>query len=460
METQNSGNYTDRDPRADGDRNTKKDTEDYNKVLTQGPWIIFGQYLTVQPWTKTFNLTQPYPSVVMASIRLLDLQTDNRTRGRFARLAVIINLDKPLVSQVSVDGAVQRVKYEALPTVCFCRGKYGHVKELCPLVVANLASGSSVDAAVASSGDNVGGGGKNTLGSRFSPLIVEDVLGGDLGGFNGGFLGEKEAGSEVVVVRGNKAKVSSKRDLGYAIGVDRGIEEGFRSSVGPTMGLSNSKPGVIEKGQDKDAVSLKSLGKKPVGSDGFFQNDKDLRNKLSFSNFISLIPSAGLAQSKEDDARMNGPLNEKLGGPGEDRPRQAGPLAYEGLSPIGLDITVLNGKNINLDKQRFGGIAPKDILGQELVEMQSGSSENAGTKLVLNNPMFKGPSETVVNLDANLLDPNHHLAVIINENNVSKAFKEAISSMANLINSQVGLGAEEIGGNADGQIGGLGSTFV
>lgn len=37
--------------------------------------------------------------------------------------------------------------------------------------------------------------------------------------------------------------------------------------------------------------------------------------------------------------------------------------------------------------------------------------------------MFEGPSETVVKLDANLLDLNHHLTVIINENNVSKSFK-------------------------------------
>ncbi|MBA0635374.1 hypothetical protein Godav_005186 [Gossypium davidsonii] len=82
-----------------------------------GPWIIFRQYLTVQPWTKMFNLVQPYPSMVMAWIHLpdfpgylykrkiieaigelikkvvkLDLQTDNRTKGRFAHLAVFINL--------------------------------------------------------------------------------------------------------------------------------------------------------------------------------------------------------------------------------------------------------------------------------------------------------------------------------------------------------------------------------
>ncbi|MFQ6657758.1 hypothetical protein Gotur_027300 [Gossypium turneri] len=48
-------------------------TEDYDRVLTQGPWIIYGQYLTVQPWTKDFSLSQPYSSVVMAWIRLLGL---------------------------------------------------------------------------------------------------------------------------------------------------------------------------------------------------------------------------------------------------------------------------------------------------------------------------------------------------------------------------------------------------
>lgn len=43
-------------------------------------------------------------------------------------------LEKPLISEVWVDGSVQNVEYEALPTVCFSCGKYGHVKELCPMV--------------------------------------------------------------------------------------------------------------------------------------------------------------------------------------------------------------------------------------------------------------------------------------------------------------------------------------
>ncbi|KAH1129461.1 hypothetical protein J1N35_000839 [Gossypium stocksii] len=42
---------------------------DCEKALAEGPWIIFGQYLTVQPWTMTFDTSQAYPSVVMACIR-------------------------------------------------------------------------------------------------------------------------------------------------------------------------------------------------------------------------------------------------------------------------------------------------------------------------------------------------------------------------------------------------------
>ncbi|KAH1031127.1 hypothetical protein J1N35_043301 [Gossypium stocksii] len=39
---------------------------DYDRILSQGPWIIFGQYLTVQPWSKNFSPLQPYPNVVLA----------------------------------------------------------------------------------------------------------------------------------------------------------------------------------------------------------------------------------------------------------------------------------------------------------------------------------------------------------------------------------------------------------
>ncbi|KAG8491388.1 hypothetical protein CXB51_014595 [Gossypium anomalum] len=160
---------------------------------SEGPWIIFGQYLTVQPWTKNFSPLKLYPSVVLAWIRLprllgflfrqqileairgligkvikLDFQTDNRTRGRFARLAMFINLEKPLVSQVLVDGAIQRVEYEALPIVCFGCGKYGHVKHICPIVVEDRSSKRLIEVVNVDS-ISVTGGAIEGAGPEFGP---------------------------------------------------------------------------------------------------------------------------------------------------------------------------------------------------------------------------------------------------------------------------------------------------
>ncbi|MBA0821872.1 hypothetical protein Goarm_018706 [Gossypium armourianum] len=52
-------------------------------------------------------------------------------------MVVFVDLDKPLVSQVLVNGELQRIEYEALPTIFFSCGKYGHLKELCPLPMSN-----------------------------------------------------------------------------------------------------------------------------------------------------------------------------------------------------------------------------------------------------------------------------------------------------------------------------------
>lgn len=98
---------------------------DCEKVLSEGSWIVFEQYLTVQPWTLSFNPAQNFSSSVMSWIRLprlpsyfsrrkilkeigslmgkvakLDMNTDSKARGRFARMAVYVNLDKPLISQI------------------------------------------------------------------------------------------------------------------------------------------------------------------------------------------------------------------------------------------------------------------------------------------------------------------------------------------------------------------------
>ncbi|KAG8482642.1 hypothetical protein CXB51_024184 [Gossypium anomalum] len=62
----------------------------------------------------------------------LDMNTNNKVRRRFARMAIYVNLDKPLVSQVLISGKIQKINYEFLPKVCFHCGHYGHLKEVFP----------------------------------------------------------------------------------------------------------------------------------------------------------------------------------------------------------------------------------------------------------------------------------------------------------------------------------------
>lgn len=74
----------------------------------------------------------------IGKVTKLDFNTNNEVRGRFARMAVYVNLEKALISQVLVNGVLQRVEYKYLPTVYFTCGHYDHLKELCPNDVKRL----------------------------------------------------------------------------------------------------------------------------------------------------------------------------------------------------------------------------------------------------------------------------------------------------------------------------------
>lgn len=129
-------------------------------MLSQGPWVIFGQYLTVKPWTIDFNPGLPYPNMVLTWIRFpglpshlykkqtlweirgmigkvtkLDFNTDSQARGRYARMALYVNLEKPLTSKILINGYLQKIEYENIPVIFFSCGRYGHNKENCPNVV-------------------------------------------------------------------------------------------------------------------------------------------------------------------------------------------------------------------------------------------------------------------------------------------------------------------------------------
>ncbi|MBA0548259.1 hypothetical protein Golob_019368, partial [Gossypium lobatum] len=68
------------------------------------------------------------------------MNTDSRTRGRFARLAVYVDLEKPMVSHILINGRKQNVEYESLSTICFHCGRYGHVENSCPFKISESLS--------------------------------------------------------------------------------------------------------------------------------------------------------------------------------------------------------------------------------------------------------------------------------------------------------------------------------
>ncbi|KAL4290041.1 hypothetical protein GQ457_14G004340 [Hibiscus cannabinus] len=129
---------------------------DYERVLAGGSWVVYGNYLTVQPWSRSFSTSIDHPTRVLAWVRLpglpyrsytkglfkyiseligevvkVDTNTAEGRRERFARLAVVVDLSKPLVAGLVIDGHKQTIEYEGLPVICFSCGKYGHMQEGC-----------------------------------------------------------------------------------------------------------------------------------------------------------------------------------------------------------------------------------------------------------------------------------------------------------------------------------------
>ncbi|KAK9019628.1 hypothetical protein V6N11_054143 [Hibiscus sabdariffa] len=134
-----------RDPKKPRRQDEEPPDTDFLHVLTDVPWLVFGHYLTVEPWIVDFSSAKPHPNKVVAWIHLPGLsitlykrsliseigecigrviklyyQIEGGRRCRFARMAVSVDLSKPLVSKVVViNGRVQLIEYEFLSTICY-----------------------------------------------------------------------------------------------------------------------------------------------------------------------------------------------------------------------------------------------------------------------------------------------------------------------------------------------------
>lgn len=136
---------------------------DYNHVLTQGPWLLDDNYLTIRKWIPTFIPDDSPMRFITAWVRIPHLSVeyfdkeflqkvggkigkvariDNNTalaqRGQFTRLSVELDLSKPLLSKFWLKGRIWKVQYEGLRLICFKCGKIGHQGDNCTNDIVNL----------------------------------------------------------------------------------------------------------------------------------------------------------------------------------------------------------------------------------------------------------------------------------------------------------------------------------
>ncbi|CAI0421156.1 unnamed protein product [Linum tenue] len=135
---------------------TFNNDQDYLQALTGGPWEILDHYLVVHQWTPTFRTSdKPHRSVV-AWVQLpelpvhfyhrevlfalgnligrtvkLDYHTEMLQRGKFSRIAVELDMTRPLPTRIRLDGAWQQILYENLPQICYECGRIVHTEDRC-----------------------------------------------------------------------------------------------------------------------------------------------------------------------------------------------------------------------------------------------------------------------------------------------------------------------------------------
>ncbi|CAI0399275.1 unnamed protein product [Linum tenue] len=172
----------------------------------------------------------------------LDYHTQHQQREKFARMAVEVDLSKPLVPRIRLDGRWQKVEYENLPVVCFECGKVGHTNVSCHSTGRGVNSGAEID-------------------SMTSAVVV---AGEALPEANAGF------GPWMIVSRKSwrnqkDTLTNGKTDQGVAIpnGLEKGEERKEVESLGKVL---SQKSGLSERKQrqqagDKEAAKAEGKGR-------------------------------------------------------------------------------------------------------------------------------------------------------------------------------------------------------
>ena len=76
----------------------------------------------------------------MGKVLRIDAHTALEARGKYARLCIQVDINKPLINNVLIGRFEQQVVYEGIHKLCFGCGRIGHKKDACPHLVRKPSS--------------------------------------------------------------------------------------------------------------------------------------------------------------------------------------------------------------------------------------------------------------------------------------------------------------------------------
>ncbi|XP_050259267.1 uncharacterized protein LOC126704310 [Quercus robur] len=205
--------------------------EDMDSVLEKGPWFIGGQFLSIRPWEPFFKPEAANVSSIAVWVWLhalplelyetevlkhigeaigkvlrIDAQTAMEVRGKYARLCIQVDMNKPLINTVLIGRFEQPVVYEGIQKLCFACGRVGHKKEVCPHIIRS--SSSPVRGGNDEHGDSVG--------SRMVHDTDSTVIGGGMSEGSGATKANDSYGPWMLVTR----RKNGQRGVRNAAGLD------------------------------------------------------------------------------------------------------------------------------------------------------------------------------------------------------------------------------------------------